>query len=119
MLFRSIEIEADNYLSQLIDMLIRGAHLNTPESGKIKISIIVDQGTLQFRVSDTGTSLTEEEQSHFFRRYHHTNWEETVRGSGLSLYIAKRLVELWNGKIGVESMPNQGNTLWFTVPLKK
>ena len=114
-----IEIEAEHYLSPLIDMLVRGAHLNTPEGGEIKISIVLDQGILQFRVSDAGISLTEEEQSRFFQRYYHTNWEESIRGSGLSLYLAKRVVELWDGQIGVESTPNQGNTLWITLPIKK
>jgi len=114
-----VEIEAEHYLSPLIDMLVRGAHLNTPEGGEIKISIMLNQSTFQFRVSDTGKSLTEEEQSHFFQRYYHTNWEESIRGSGLGLYIAKRLVELWDGEIGVESLPNQGNTLWFTLRIKK
>jgi len=114
-----VEIEAEHYLSPLIDMLVRGAHLNTPEGGEIKISIILDQGTFQFRISDAGTSLTEEERSHFFQRYYHTNWEESIRGSGLSLYLAKRVVELWGGQIGVESTPNQGNILWFSLHLKK
>ena len=114
-----VEIEAEHYLSPLIDMLVRGAHLNTPEGGEIKISIVLDQGMFQFRVSDTGISLTEEEQSRFFQRYYHTNWEESIRGSGLSLYLAKRVVELWDGQIGVESTPNQGNTLWLTLSIKK
>jgi signal transduction histidine kinase len=114
-----IEIEADHYLSQLIEMCIRGAHLNTPNGGEIKISIVLNQDSFYFRISDTGTSLTEEEQSHFFQRYYHSKWEEAVRGSGLSLYLAKRIVELWNGQIGVESLPNQGNTLWFMLPIKK
>jgi len=114
-----IEIEAEHYLSPLIEMLIRGAHLNSPEGGEIKISIVLNQNTFQLRVSDTGNSLTEDERSHFFQRYYHTNWEETIRGSGLSLYLAKRIVELWDGQIGVESTPNQGNTFWFTLPVKK
>lgn len=114
-----IEIEAEHYLSPLIDMLVRGAHLNTPEGGEIKISIIIDQDIFQFRVSDTGTSLTDEEQAHFFQRYYHTNWEESIRSSGLSLYLAKRVVQLWGGQIGVESTPNQGNTLWFSLQLKE
>ena len=114
-----IEIDAEHYLSPLIDMLVRGAYLNTPEGGELKISIVLDQGIFQFRVSDTGTSLTEEEQAHFFQRYYHTNWEESIRSSGLSLYLAKRVIELWDGQIGVESTPNQGNTLWFTIPIKK
>ena len=113
------EIEAEHYLSPLIDMLVRGAYLNTPEGGEIKISIIIDKGVFQFRVSDSGISLSDKEQSHFFQRYYHTNWEESIPGSGLSLYLAKRVVELWDGQIGVESAPDQGNTLWITIPLKK
>ena len=114
-----VEIEAEHYLSPLIDMLIRGAHFNSPEGGEIKISIVLDQDTFQFRVSDTGTSLTEEERIHFFQRYYHTNWEQSIQGSALSLYLAKRIVELWGGQIGVESIPNQGNTLWFTLHVKE
>jgi signal transduction histidine kinase len=114
-----VEVKADNYLSALIDMLVRGAHLYTPEGGEIKISIVLNQDSFQFRILDTGTSLTEEERSHFFQRYYHSKWEEAVRGAGLSLYLAKRIVELWNGQIGVESLPNQGNTLWFMLPIEK
>jgi signal transduction histidine kinase len=114
-----IEIEADHYISQLIEMCVRGAHLNTPDGGEIKISIVLVQDSFQFRVTDSGTSLTENEQSRFFEKYYYTKWEEAVRGSGLSLYLAKRIIELWSGQIGIESLSDQGNTLWFTLAIKK
>jgi signal transduction histidine kinase len=62
--------------------------------------------------------LTENERSRFFEKYAHTKWEEAVRGSGLNLYLAKRIVELWGGQIGIESLSDQGNTLWFTLGIK-
>jgi signal transduction histidine kinase len=114
-----IEVAADNYLSELIEMLVRGAHLYTPHGGEIKISIVLTEDSFQFQVSDAGPSLVEDEQSHLFQKYYRSKRDEVVRGSGLDLYLAKRLIELWDGQIGVESSLNHGNTFWLTLPLKK
>lgn len=113
-----IEIDADHYLSRLIEMCTQGAHNYTPDGGEIKISIEMEQGSFQFRITDSGTSLTEDETSHFFEQYYRTKWQDAARGSGLNLYLAKRVVELWGGQIGIERLPTRGNTLWFKIPLK-
>lgn len=114
-----IEIEADHYLAQLIQMCVQGAHHYTPNDGEIRISIVLSQDAFQFQVIDSGAALTEDEQSHFFEQYYNTKWQDAVRGSGLNLYLAKRVVELWGGQIGIESLSDQGNILWFKIPLKK
>jgi len=115
----NVEIEAEHFLSPLIEMCVQGAHHYTPDGGEIRISISLSQDAFQFQVMDSGTSLTEDEQSHFFEQYYHTKWQDAARGSGLNLYVAKRVVELWGGQISIKSLSERGNTLWFKIPVKK
>jgi TMAO reductase system sensor TorS len=72
---------------------------------------------LHISVSDTGIGIRHEDQTKIFDRFCQAN-STTARkfgGSGLGLTICKQLVELMDGKIGVESNVGQGSTFWFTI----
>jgi two-component system, sensor histidine kinase and response regulator len=62
--------------------------------------------TYRFEVEDTGPGIELDEQDHLFSAEF-----------GLGLAIARRLVDLMDGEMGVESAPGQGSTFWFTIPL--
>lgn len=93
------------------------------ESGSIKLNCQImeksEKGTvLRFEVNDTGIGIDAEEKLKLFEPFHQAK-DSTTRlygGSGLGLSIAKSLVELMGGQIGVESEPNRGSTFWFQVP---
>ncbi|KAI1643587.1 uncharacterized protein F4817DRAFT_349090 [Daldinia loculata] len=72
---------------------------------------------LMFEVKDTGQGLTEEEKSSLFQRFVQANSKTHVKygGSGLGLFISRRLTELQNGAIGVASSPGQGSTFAFYI----
>lgn len=109
------------YLYVVIEALIRNAYMYTSTGGSIKILASVADQTLNFRFSDTGLGLTPEEISKLFEKYHRSDRSEIreQRGAGMGLYLAKRLLDLWGGKIGAEGSPNQGSTFWFTLPLTR
>jgi signal transduction histidine kinase/CheY-like chemotaxis protein len=72
---------------------------------------------LMFEVEDTGEGLTEEEKKSLFQRFVQASSRTHVKygGSGLGLFISRRLTELQNGAIGVASQPGVGSTFAFYI----
>lgn len=88
------------------------------DQGKITIGLTGDQKIVQFRVSDTGAGIPTEDIPHLFQKFYRVDntATRTVGGTGLGLFICRKIVELYNGRIWVESQLGKGSTFYINLP---
>lgn len=77
-----------------------------------------DDGYVRFTVTDNGQGITPEDQTKLFVPFSRLGHEK-VAGHGLGLSIVQRIIERLGGQVGVESVPGQGSTFYFTLPAGK
>ena len=113
-----VYIETDkDLLSVAWNNLISNAIKFTPEGGKIKI-VLVDNGeSVAVSFSDTGCGMTPETGKRIFEKFYQGDNSHSTNGNGLGLSIVKRIVDILDGEISVESILDRGSV--FTVKLKK
>ncbi|WAC61100.1 sensor histidine kinase [Brevundimonas sp. SL130] len=112
-----IAVADSQRLMQVIDNLATNA-LKYGASGRRVIlrALSVDEH-VRIEVIDFGPGLSEEKKAQLFEPFNRLGLERSsIEGHGVGLAIAKRLVELQRGAIGVISAPGQGATFWLTLP---
>jgi two-component system, sensor histidine kinase RpfC len=114
-----------HHLRQILLNLLSNA-IKFTERGEIAIEVTLlaetEEGLrLRFDVRDTGIGISEIVQRRIFERFVQADDSTTRRygGTGLGTTIAKQLVELMGGVIGVKSALGAGSTFWFEIPLLK
>ncbi len=119
-------VRADPTRLRQILLNLVGNAIKFTESGSVTLSIRaltkpIDGETtnLRFAVSDTGIGLTPEQKSRLFKPFSQADGSITRRfgGTGLGLSICKRLTEMMDGRIDVDSEAGVGSTFHFTLPL--
>ncbi|WP_395339950.1 ATP-binding protein [Ningiella sp. W23] len=106
-------------LKQVINNLCSNA-LKFTDTGSIKVEIYLsDEQFVRFKISDTGIGIEAKDLERLFVEFNQldNSFSRAHGGSGLGLTIAKQLVELMGGKVGVESTFGVGTSFFFTLPI--
>jgi signal transduction histidine kinase len=103
-------------IMNFIDNAIYYSHPNT----KININLSVQKGEILFTVKDTGIGVPKAERDQLFTKFFRASNAKKTRpdGSGVGLFLAKKVVDDHDGKIVFDSVEGQGSTFGFSLPAK-
>ena len=118
--FPLINIDNDR-LKQVLINLIGNAIKYTPQGSVKIITEEKDNKILELRIKDTGIGMSTDDRERLFEKFYRVQNERTknITGTGLGLWITKRLVELMGGKIKVDSIENIGTQVTLVWPIIK
>ncbi|MFZ5632638.1 MAG: ATP-binding protein [Bacillota bacterium] len=108
-------------LEQVMINLIGNAIRYTPRGGKVVVGAKGAGGFVRVSVTDSGPGIPPAEQDLIWEKFYKVDKSRARSdggGTGLGLAIVKRLVEKMGGSVGVESLPGEGTTFSFTLPLQ-
>ena len=119
-------IADDQRIAQVITNLLSNAVKFTPEGGSIKLNAVFvkmegNTVTLRFEVRDSGIGISAEQQAHLFKSFQQAESGTTRKfgGTGLGLVISKRIVEMMDGEIQIESELGKGAAFIFTIKTER
>ena len=106
-------------LKQVLLNLLSNAIKYNRDGGKVRIlGVATAEAVYRVSVEDTGLGIPEERLAELFQPFRRlVGANSKIEGTGIGLTICKRLVEEMHGRIGVQSLPGQGSTFWFEVPM--
>ena len=113
-----VRIKSDPELLSLVwNNLISNAVKFTPEGGTIGVSLKADEKSVVVSVSDTGCGIAPESEKHIFEKFYQGDTSHATQGNGLGLALVKRVVDILQGEISVQSTFGQGSI--FTVRIRR
>lgn len=88
------------------------------EAGKISIGLAGDDSVVQIRISDTGSGIPPEDVPHLFEKFYRVDntATRTIGGTGLGLFICRKIIEMYNGRVWVASDYGKGSTFFINLP---
>lgn len=111
-------VNVDNdHLREVIANLVDNAIKYTLK-GEVIIDVTGDEEHVTISVADSGIGIPKEDMGHLFQKFYRIDNTDTreIGGTGLGLYLCRRLTEAMNGRIWVESEYKQGSTFYVELP---
>ncbi len=111
--------DRDRLMQVVINLLSNAVKFVPGGSGRVAVRVAAEAGRVRVEVADNGPGLTAEECGTVFEKFRQGGNTLTGKpqGTGLGLPISRQIIEYFGGNLWVESLPGQGATFIFTVPL--
>ena len=104
-------------IRQMLDNLVGNAIKYTPEGGKVRVAMSMQEKQIVIRVEDTGPGIPAEEQNRVFEKFYRaSNRPQGVEGTGLGLAIVKSVADSHQGRVWVESKVGEGSAFIVLLP---
>lgn len=111
-------VNLDNdHIREVLNNLVENAIKYTP-AGEVRVDISGTEDTVQISIKDSGLGIPAEDIPHLFQKFYRVNNmdRQSIGGTGLGLYLCRRLVEAMQGRIWVESEFEKGSTFYVELP---
>jgi len=111
----------DTQIDRIFINLISNAIKFTPENGTISINAHLNDDIVTVEVADTGIGISQDDIARLFDEFYRVDnpINQNVKGTGLGLPLAKKIVEAHHGKMWITSKIDEGTTFHFTLPVKQ
>ena len=115
-----VSADVDRVLQVLTNLMSNGAKFS-PAGAAVTISAVVREGTVRVSVTDRGPGVPEEFRGRIFGKFAQADASDTRKkgGTGLGLSISRAIIEKLGGMMDYESVPGQGATFFFELPLHR
>ena len=114
----SVIVNADAELLALVwSNLFSNAFKFTESGGTVSVSLAADEKYAVVKVQDTGCGMTPEVGAHIFEKFYQGDTSHATQGNGLGLPLVKRVIDIMQGEISVESATGKGSA--FTVKIRR
>ena len=115
-LAENVTVTADAELLSLVwNNLFSNAFKFTPRGGTVRVSLTATENHATVIVSDTGCGMSPEVGARIFDKFYQADPSHSVQGNGLGLALVKRVVDILQGEICVESTVGKGSTFTVTI----
>ncbi len=108
----------ESIIDKVVYNLLSNAFKFTSKHGVIDLRLVLHENTSEIIVQDTGKGIAREKLDRIFERFYSED-SETYAGTGIGLSLSKRLIDIHQGEIKVESEPGKGSTFTVTIPVGK
>jgi len=113
-----VTIEADAELLSLVwNNLFSNAFKFTPDGGSVRVSLSATEHHALIQVKDTGCGMSADVGAHIFEKFYQGDTSHSIQGNGLGLALVKRVIDIMQGQISVESVVGVGST--FSVRIRR
>ena len=114
----NVLVSADSELLSLVwNNLFSNAFKFTDDGGKVTLVLTADESFATVKVTDTGCGMSADVGAHIFEKFYQGDTSHSTQGNGLGLALVKRVIDIMQGEIGVESTVGVGTT--FTVKIRR